>query len=118
MTWYLLLYNDLSCRHTPVYSYCNTTVTFLFSFFLCLRRKQQLTPLRLMRIDGPRTLNFLCSVVHHSTHTIFHFFFHTLPCTACIECRFQMLTGISQVSIQGRMVVDGRFIINTPCGPV
>lgn len=68
-----------------------------FLFFSCSSPQAAArTTVRLMRIDGLRTLNFLRSVAHRSTHTIFHFS-HALPCAACIECRFQMLTGILQM---------------------
>lgn len=68
-----------------------------FLVFSCsLPQAAACTTVRLMRIDGPRTLNFLRSVAHRSTHMVSHFF-HAFPYAACIECRFQMLTGISQV---------------------
>lgn len=92
-----------------VYPRCETTF-FLFFFLLCLHRCT--TAVRLMRIDGPRALNFLRSDAHRSTHTISHFFFfHALPYAACIECRFQMLADFASISTQDCVVAGGRSIL-------
>lgn len=52
---------------------------------------------RLMRIDGPRALNFLCSIAHH-THTIILLSHVVSPASArvCIECRFQIVSRFCQ----------------------
>jgi len=73
----------------PVYSHCKRQWPFFSLFFSVFAVSSSL---HRCAADENRWLeNLELSLLCRSTHTIFHFFFHALPCAACIECRFQML---------------------------
>lgn len=65
---------------------------------------------RLMRIDGPRALNFLRSPLR----SFYAYDIALLLCTslaACIECRFQMPADFANISTQGCEVADDWSIL-------
>lgn len=75
------------------------------SFFHLPYLRRCTIAVRLMRIDGPRALNFLRTVARRSIYTTVFLFYAPTP--VCIGCRFQMY--FASVTAQGCKAADGPF---------
>lgn len=81
------------------------SLPFFFCYLLYFHR---CITARVMRIDGPRALNFLHSV---NLPRIRYFSPMHLPAPMCIECRFQMLVDFTSATAQGCKMTDDRSIL-------